>query len=280
MKKLKLFFTPIFLILFFSCSDAPIGFDGYYNYPLEEGLSWKYNRTFLMTNFRPIDSINYVPDTNSRSEIIEVISEGKYTFENGITTFVLKEQNHPIFYNLIRSTYYISKPNALYRYAYSGGGVASPKTYTDLKLQFVGLNFNNIYSLINYFTEVHQSHQDSLYIESPPSLVYKYPLKIGSQWNFVNNPIMKIDKEIIRKEIVSTPGGQFNSHVIKWSYKFKDAQLIDDSNITCIEYLSSEGLIKRTFLIKNVAVIGPSNPDVIGYMDIIDELILTNISSL
>lgn len=276
MKRLKIFLTIILITLFFSCTESPIGYDGYYNYPLETDIMWNYKYIIEITNYRPLDPNDpYIPDTNVIVENIRILSEGKYIFENGTVTFRLSEL--PLIYKNHKNTnYYISKPQELYRYAYKGmGSLAFPKTNKNLKFLFNRKYFNNTHSLIDYITGIVNTNQDSIYIEPTPRLVYKYPLTIGSKWNFVDiTGVMRIDKEVIGKEILNIPAGSFQVSVIKWYYDLKNLEGSED--ISVLEYVSKEGLIKRTFYIKNLALIAPESPEVKGYIDIIQDIVLLN----
>lgn len=269
-------FTLVLIITLFNCNKSPTGYDGSYYYPLETGLVWNYEQKFQMKNYRPFDlNYPYTPDTGEIVENFRVLSEGKYKFENGVATFILSAI--PLNHYYYKSTnYYISKPEKLYRYAYKSYGYeVLPKSSGNLKYLLNGKHFNNIPSIIDYATGIINKFQDSVYIEPTPRLVYKFPLKIGSKWNFVDiDGMLKIDKEVIEKKFINVLAGKFLAFVIKWHYYYNGQQ--NSINISVLEYLSEKGLLKRTFHIKDVALIESDNPEIKGYIDFIQEINLIN----
>lgn len=276
MKAILYVITGFLISIFLSCSDSPYGLGGLYDYPLEKGTVWEYENKIEFTNFRPTtpgqtynDSVHF---STGRVESLD-----KFVFDNGVETYSLKSYEamgtrlHPSY------TFYIKTPEALYLYGYSGGSLLAPKTNASAKLIFHGNTFYTFQSLIDFIEQKVRNYSDSVYVETPPPIVYQYPLQVGSKWTFrdYGKPFL-IKKEVIDTEIIRTPAGNFKAYAIRWYYDM-DENGIYDPDIIVTEYLHEVGLVKRVFTIKNLTVASSDNPEGFGYIDFTQNIILTSV---
>ncbi len=276
MKTIILALSVFIISILWSCSDSPYGLDTMYNYPLGEGSVWEYETKIEFSNFRPL-----TPGQTYKETVYvytgRVESRGKHIFNNGVETYSLlsseeiENRLHPSF------SYYIKTPEALYLYGYSGGSLLAPKTNSPTKLIFHGITFYNFQSLIDFIEQKVNHYSDSIYVENPPPKVYQYPLQMGIKWTFrdYDKPFL-IEKEVIDKEFIITPAGNFNAYAIRWYYDM-DRDGIYDPDIIVTEYLHAVGLVKRVFTIKDIMATPSDDPEEIGYIDFTQNIVLTSV---
>lgn len=277
--KAILFALAVFLMsIFLSCSDSPYGLGGLYNYPLEKGNVWEYVNKIEFSNFRPLTPGHTYNDTVYVSTC-RVESVGKYLFNNGVETFSLVSYEE-IEYRLPPSfQFYIKTPDALYLYGYTAGSLLAPKANSSTRLIFHGKVFSTFHSLIDFIEHKVHNYSDSVYVETPPPLVYQYPLQVGSKWRFrdYEKPFL-IEKEVIDREIIRTPAGNFDAYAIRWYYDM-DRNGIYDPNIIVTEYLHEIGLVKRAITIKDLMITSMESPEGFGYIDFTQNIVLTSVKN-
>ena len=117
---------------------------------------------------------------------------------------------------------------------------------------------------------------DSLIIENPPVLTLVYPPELGFQWlvKDAGNP-WRIDKKIIAKETVQVPAGEFVCYKIQHLHDL-DGDGKWDEDLFLFDFVSSEGLVKRTAEFKNSKATNEIG-EIIGSFDSIEEITLTNL---
>lgn len=263
------------MLISLSCNKNQFGIEFSLNYPLQEGLTWQYQRTIKFSNFRPFIQDTYFKQTEENYYII-INSRGKEVIKDGTLTYVLSAHSVNPLDTLISNNYYISTSGGLFRYAYNAninnGAIALPK-HSKTLFTFNGKDYLDHKSLINFLDFQSITSFDTLIIEKSPRLVYSYPMKVGKKWIFTENDFMKIEKEIIDVDTVHTPIGIFNAFKIKWKYKIYT--ITKNSNIEAIEYVSNIGLVKRTFFINDLVVYRDNIPEAIGLINFMDETIIT-----
>ncbi|MDP2208193.1 MAG: hypothetical protein Q8K98_05375 [Bacteroidota bacterium] len=276
MKTIILALSVFIISILWSCSDSPYGLDTMYNSPLREGNVWEYENKVEFSNFRPLtpgQTFEERVDTYTG----RVESRGIHIFNNGVETYSLL--SYEGIENRLRPSfsYYIKTPEALYLYGYSGGSLLAPKTNSSTKLIFHGKTFYNFQSLIDFIEQKVNHYSDSVYIENPTPKVYQYPLQVGIKWTFrdYGKPFL-IEKEVIDKEVIRTPAGNFNAYVIRWYYDM-DMNQIYDPDIIVTEYLHAVGLVKRVFTIKDIMITTSESPEGMGYIDLTQNIVLTSV---
>jgi len=250
-------------------------------YPLAVGNEWSYNRIFSTFNFRSVhDSIPKPADFTVSMKTDIVISRVE-TIQGAIPTFVLMDITYDGMRTYTGEFYYNNREDGLYKFANKGTSLAVPKVTQNKKILFKGRYFNSINEItafIEFGSNFYSSSLDSLYYEVPPlkSLPRKY--RLGDQWTFrtKNNPL-RIDKKIIGKESIEIIGRNFECYKIQWLIDF-DNNGEWEKDIEFFDWVSPEGLIRRTILYKDIAWIGSGSPDPIGKFDAKEEISLTNLS--
>ncbi len=117
---------------------------------------------------------------------------------------------------------------------------------------------------------------DTIYFEDPPGKTLQFPLTVGAHWNFrTENSSWVIDKDVTGKKVIQVIAGSFDCFVVQWLFDF-DYGSVWDNDVEYFDYIGESCLIKRTILIKELAVIN-ENSEIIGTFDFYDEYILNNL---
>jgi hypothetical protein len=271
----------LIVFLFLSCSKAPYESDMILSYPLETGTVWEYSRTMSEVNFRPsIPGASFRETTYISSGYVRVI--GEKIFYDTVRTKQVLEVSHGL-QTVGSEKYYLEKPEALYLYGYKGGNTFTPKTSNSVGYKFKGIQFNNPHEILKYLERLqggpNKKLLDSVTIEPIPLIVYKFPIEVGSQWNYckrITNVPFLIDKKVVGTELVHLPIGVFNTYVIRWLYDLNDDNAYD-TNFEFYDYVCEEGLIKREIILKDLTVTTAESPEGIGLVDYKDVTLVTNI---
>lgn len=273
------FLISLVVLIFVSCeyssgnnNDLEPGF----KYPVEIGNKWTYKHTWENYNFRP-DSLS---DRRPDMEFIYYVEATKDT--------ILKDNNECIIFeqselgNRYKSqTFYNNKAGGFYQYAYrpTGGSMALPKNYEANNIGFAGRVFNNhedlVRSIENQINDPYLPNDSLRYFENPRP-VLQYPMIENVQWLFNDDDFLRIWKKIVDKEDVRTTAGTFNCYKILRIYEEND--FIDPDSFEIYDYVCEKGLIKRTLVFRDIAIISTESPEPIGYYDSSDEYILTDIN--
>ena len=243
--------------------------EGFTEYPLTVGNSWQYEQEAQYFNLRPDSIMGYLPAT-VRKYSSTVRIEKDVTLMDSIETHVIREE---VYFggSLERyaEKYYSNQSDGFFLHAYSGLSGILPKIgYHTLK--FKNKTYKDMDHLLREITIKLQypanSVLDSIYFEIPPLMVLPYPLQIGQSWNLrgTGDPF-KIDKKVVDRETINCPAGRFVVDTIQWLYDFEGYGQWDE-DIIYLDYYSSIGLVKRSIIIKNVAMVDQSG-FAIGYVD-------------
>ncbi len=278
------------LLLIISCKedDNPITTDeDQFLYPMEVGNKWEYDRHFAMFNFRPIDSLDYPRYDDSihyySKIVVEVVREE--TILDTVEAFVFQssESSSLSIQNFWSEHYYANRKDGLFLYGYklTGGGVNGlPKITNSEKIVFKGKEFNSVDEIIQtldlILPKVYNIYSDSIYYEDPPIKVLKYPFETANEWIYrpPNQPFA-ISKRVLGKENMELFSRTFVCSKIEWLYDL-DSNDEWDEEISVIDFVADEGLIKRTFFVKDLVITTVASPDSNGYFDSSEEIILTN----
>lgn len=279
--KILIFLITIVFILN-GCSKAPDETDVIIKYPLEKGTVWEYNHTMAFTNFRPsISGTSYSETTYIQTGYVQVV--GEKIFYDTIRTKQVLEVSHGL-RTSVSEKYYLEKPEGLYLYGYRGGSNFTPKTSNSVRYKFKGTQFNNPQEILEYLeglqNGLNKKSLDSINIEQIPLIVYKFPIDVGSQWNYrgaiSGGLFFRIDKKVVGMELVHLPIGVFSTYVIQWLYDM-NSDGIYDADLEFKDYVCKEGLMKRVLKIKNIAITTVDSPEGIGLVDYEDVTLVTRI---
>jgi len=255
-------------------------------YPLEVGNSWEYDRQFSTFNYRSIDSLNYPRYDDSihyYSKItVEVVR--KETILDSVETSVIQSlETSSSMETFGGEKYYKNQTEGLYTYAYNMYGVGGnglPKRSNSEKIIFKGREFNSVYEIIQSLDlispNLYKISSDSIHYENPPVKILEYPLEISNEW--IMRPAgyqITISKRMVGKEIIRLSSRVFLCNKIEWLYDL-DKNNQWDVDISVIDFIADEGLIKRTMLIKDLVISTAESPKGNGYCDWSEKIMLTN----
>ncbi len=269
----------LFLTMFLAASCDEDNSDSLSDYPNKTGTRWTYSRFSEFRNFQP-DSLNDQLNLRDSSEVsIEII--GKMMFDNSIETYAFYGEE--VFdFGVSKSTnYYQIQNDGMYLYAYSAtaGPVIFPKPGSSMPVLFKGKIFTGIKELTGSITDLvpfSGTVADTIYIEDPPVKTLQFPMTVGAHWNFrTENSSWVIDKEVTGKKVIQVIAGSFDCFVVQWLFDF-DSDSVWDNDVEYFDYIGESGLIKRTILIKELALMN-ENSEIIGTFDFYDEYILNNL---
>jgi len=265
----------LFLILIIgiqSCNDSSnpiISVNSNFIYPLKVGNKWSYHISNVYSNIRPDSIKNLLSDFFFDIQVSVTID----TLLDSSQVYEMKEESNDYADSY---AYYSNEPEGFLQYAYSTSpSHGLPKANTVKKFLYRGTYFNSITELIKEQEETVfklKILNDSLIFFHPPRIIYKYPLEVGKEWVFSQQFIL-INKEIVGKEPVKTNFGNFECFKIKWKYDF-DMDGNWDEDFVLYEYVSSKGLLKSTYTIKDITITSAEHPDGIGKADVKYERIL------
>ncbi|HEV8538533.1 MAG TPA: hypothetical protein VGR15_06380 [Bacteroidota bacterium] len=247
------------------------------SYPLIPLAEWKYSGIDSTYNFRPISPGTMYHDTVIHSSSI-VKCLGEHILRDTIHTIAM--QATEAFDSLtpyVATNFYTTTNDSLFLYAYDGGGSASfalPKKSL-VKYTFNGKTFNSIRELTRHYEGLSFIPTDDIIYEAKPPKVMVFPLRTGTEWTYrAHGYPFFIGKKILGYESIPVPAGQFVAYKIQWSWDF-DGNNVPDSGLVGYDYVTSNGLLKRTFLFTNLALT-VDDPEPIGYIDLKHEYVVTS----
>ena len=104
----------------------------------------------------------------------------------------------------------------------------------------------------------------------------EYPIKTSNEWIIrESNKPFAINKRVLGKESISLPSRIFSCYKIEWLYDIDNNNEWDE-NISVVDFISDEGLIKREMFLKDLVITTAESPDGNGYFDWSEEIILKN----
>ena len=205
-------------------------------FPLTVGTTWEYEGAIYEIDF-PGD--NSEPDTVSTStSTSEMTISRTERLHETLDTYVFHETisslSDGIEGNFQSETYYMLADDGLYRMAYEKSGYVAPKASAAGWHLFGG-------SFMPGATPTTGAIPDGpRWLESTPPKALPHYLTVGTQWIFANNSMSGIEKEMVGRETVHVPAGDFECYKIQNRYPYWD------ENIIGYDYIASIGLVKRT----------------------------------
>lgn len=262
----------ILTLLFLMCScseDNPTGPSSPdFRYPMKAGNEWNYSHSLSLT----FDLRSGTRPPELTRSTIRVLVIGEEVIFDSLQCLKLQEQLTEN--ENTRTSYHFYQNNAdgLYLIAGRGESTALLKNKSDY------INFINKVSPgagIAFSSTLFNSKNDSLNLEKPAKRALKYPLQSGTQWVYSEkNRPRRVNKRVIGDVDVTTDAGEFKTVKIQWIVDFDGDGEFDD-NIEYFDYIANEGLVKRSFLIKNLPLVDDDGGN-IGYYSYLDESILSS----
>ena len=253
--------------------DSLCGFE----YPLEVGNRWEYEREFWMSDIDPVkgeseklDSIItshvdiwvdeevVLPDSVLAMPMLETITEGEDTYES--------------------AHFYANAQEGMYLHAYvPGSSAVAPKAAQGAGLWFGDLCVrgpSDILRLVQGELLFAGSLRETLFYEEP-TLVLPNPMRVGDQWT-VREPgdPCRVDKRVSGLERVEVPAGAFTCYVVEWLIDHDDDGNWDDEAEFC-DHISRAGLVRRSLRLEMIAM--SAEGETLGVFEVTD---ISELSSL
>jgi len=252
------------------------------SYPLAAGNAWEYKRQFYTYNFRPIvPGATFEPDTFRSVVRVEIL--GQRILRDSILTWEFKAVETDSAGTYRGHFFYRTILDSLFLYAYTGGSLIVPRPQSPQTLTFVfgGKVYASLQELFSSFdkeilTPFH-AVVDTMYEERPPKS-FVFPLRTGSGWTYRQRGYpWRMDRRVIEHTFIQTVIGFQPVYRIRWFWDINDDERWDD-NLEGYDYVSNQGVMGRTFELRNLIVTTINYPDGIGYIDVREEFELIAIS--
>jgi hypothetical protein len=266
-------------ILCTGCKDIPLSTGGSYSnldtssfiYPFKNGSSWNYSRVYKAFNFRP-DSVrrffNFLPLYAGGTTTILYDS-----VINGITVKCFFNSYSENSYHFESREYYGNYDSGLVCFGYRDmfGTEFTPFAVSGVSYSYNGYRFYSVRQIFRMFENkgLNFNSSDSVILEIPPVLCFKYPVITGVEWFFKNvEGFDIITKKYRGFENIVIGSGYYSCMKTEriWS-TMTDLELYD--------YYSRAGILKRDYTIRDILIMNEFG-DTLGLADFND---LYNVTS-
>jgi hypothetical protein len=298
--RLSFLLIPLF---FFSCNNPSTPVTEDFSYPLRLGNKWEYAHSATGINYRvPINDSVFVPkDTQlslgSSTDFVSVDRVDSTSLP--VVTVVIRDSSVtpgdtqlPV-QNIAENSWYRNTADGLFKYAieFAGGPLASPKRAAAARVfyRFKGRLFSSPREISDFimndfpaFSAKRLAAQAAMTVLDPPQLAFQYPYKAGALWNFNYNitDSVRIAKQYVNKESITTPAGTFECYKVKWLWDWNHDG-IWDTDWEGYDWVSPMyGLVKRQIVWRDFeeTSIDPNDPTntitVIAKFDWVEEYTL------
>lgn len=283
MKSLKMFSLLMFTsVCFISCNEDIVSpgsnTQDNFKYPFSINSFWYYGTRNFVTNLRP-DSLSSIYPTDT------VTGFGGATFLkdtiiNNDTLRLFRNSHSDQGHAHTTLELYKQTDSGLMRYAYFSDGTnfgpfRNENNYT---LSLNGREFGSVRDLINYYnydfyySKDNQVNDTVLYFDNPPVTAVKYPVVTGTEWDFYRVLTTRLTKKYTGYEYVVSNDKTYYCVKIRKQW-YNNNSLVPDSHLIFYDYFSKEGMVKRDFTIKDIAV-SNSSGQLLGYIDVKEEAFL------
>jgi hypothetical protein len=219
-----------------------------FTYPLDAGRSWTYEKSGII----------WGEDTDTL----------KYPFKDTVITSIIigsvmsKDSTNLIAIQVgARVEYFENRDTGLFKIADNSihyNSLVMPKKTHNKQII---INKNTLFNTLVLSSDkmliipsVSMNGVDSIFYNEPPIRIYQYPLKNATQWCYNDLGQLEIYREIIGTTEIEVEAGIFSCYHIRTYYDWSGDKIWDE-NMWMDDYVSKEGLIKRTFTGLNMSVI-------------------------
>ena len=269
-------------VLFFSCSEDSVNPENIpqdnFTYPFSINSFWYYGTKNFVTNLRP-DSLSSVFSTDTISGYGGATFL-KDTIINNDTLRLFRNSHSDEVHAHTSLEFYKQTDSGLIRHAFYSNGTNFGPFRHEKKFTFSinGKEFHSARDLINFYNNDFNINYDNpaedsvLFFDNPPVTMVKYPVVTGTEWNFYSVLSIRLTKKYLGYEtIVSNDKSYYCVKIQKQWYN--NNSLVPDPHLIFYDYFSKDGMVKRDFTIKDVAV-SNSSGQLIGYIDVKEEAFL------
>ncbi len=289
----NLLYLLIIVIFLSGCNlfdSKPEEIEQNFIYPLAVGNSWQYNRT-IATEYDEMGNNNGLDDESYCNTALVEICDLETIFKNQ-PVYNMKTTINDGGHVINGHNFYNNSETKCMSYGYTAAHVITPKRdrkYSHLK--FHDRTFRSPEDII-YWLETSTMVKDPSRatframaapdsIVNDPVKIYEYPLVEGNQWTYRSETSdqvpWRIDKQVTGWEEIEVEAGDFWAWKINWyNNPFNEGKDWDET-IETVEYVSDEGLVKRTWRISGIEVYN-SEGELIGTQTFLDEIELADYS--
>lgn len=249
-----------------------------FTYPFSINSFWYYGTRNFVTNLRP-DSLSslfstdttegfggatFLRDTVIGNDTLRLFRNSHSDEGHAHTTLELYKQTDS---GLIRHAYFSDGTNF--------GPFRHENKYT---LHLNGKDFGSVKELLNHYTNDCKTSTENfpgdtvLYFDDPPVTAIKYPVTKGTEWNFHTVLTTRLTKKYTDFETIVSNGRTYYCIKIQKQW-YNNNSPSPDPHLIFYDYFSKEGMVKRDFIVKDVAV-SNSLGQLIGYIDVKEEAFL------
>jgi len=295
----RTFITICCAVILCSCKDSALvngtqatgTLMGSSRYPLEAGSVWNYKGTTSFKNFRPTVLGAQFPDT-SWSWSARVQTLGPDTLPNGQVAWRVHTADGDPATNA--DSYYLLTNDTLFLYAYDGGSAIAPKQSGGMGFRFGGRTYWSAEEIAaavrsGEFPPRSVDGSSEIIYEARPPKVLVFPLVPGQEWDYRGPGFRNqggtvgyfehIGKKVVSQGPVVINGMLTFAAKILWRWDM-DGDLQWDENIEASDEVSSAGLVRRTFVYRDLTVTDVNDPAGIGIVDMQTEYSLTSITQV
>lgn len=247
-------------------------------FPLSLGNSWEYSEELRWFNVKPVNLTLPDPNPMSFSDRVEITALD--TLLDSTEVFVFHKIKEGMGNRYEGDEFFNNQKDGFYYYGYGStewGLMVPPKISTSRAFSWNNQHFSSISELLAMITG--QVPLASVALELigygyPPRKSIGYPLEVGSKWAFRGpDELISIDKKIVDFQTVDVPAGEFECFVIEWI--LHPGFPVTTNWIDYYDYLSKEGLIKRSITVRGVTIYSEYGA---GTADLTQEYVLTGYS--
>jgi hypothetical protein len=156
----------------------------------------------------------------------------------------------------------MNRVDGLYIFGYEGQTLTTPAKSVSGPLQFSRFNTSGVEDLVSILLGRPVLRRHSRPVAGPtfyetPQKVLQYPPEVGVQWSYMtprdNDGGFVIDKAYTDFVEVTVPAGIFECYEVRWLHDINRDGTVDE-NVDIRDYISEQGLIKRTLVARGVTV--------------------------
>lgn len=255
-------------------------------YPMAAGNQWHYQRVISVFNFRPVVTGTASPETTFIfSTDVNVV--GQVTL-NGIETWKVQTVENENGNSLAAYDFYKETPDTLYLVAYSG---ISAEVYPEQKYRepvtfsYGGFTSRSFTELVRYLQGYRRTVSgtgiDSITYEEGPVIPFAFPLQTFMGWNYRTadfSPGWRIFKRVSGLDFMRVNQIIYPVFKIEWFWDTHHSG-VWDPNMDGYDFFSTNGLLRREFILKNFVLLGSNSPtDTLGLFDYREDYIVQSMS--
>lgn len=244
-----------------------------FSYPYTTNSYWFYSYENYTSNYSNDSVRNYVNnDTLEGSGVSKWIGD---TVINGITCRIFKsEHTGGIHTHHNTHEYFFNADSGLVELAHkiTGNSFGPFAPHGAIHYRIGEKVFYSLPEIFSYAKTGFDNPGDTMVFLNPPANCIRYPVTpYSSEWHLTTN-FYNIRKQYMQVENVTVPAGAFTCQGIRKIYYNPSGT--PENNFVYIDYLSTIGIVKRKYTIKNIGAYTQTG-ELVGFFDANEEAELT-----